>query len=288
MIPASFDYHAPHTLREAAALLRKYPGDARLVAGGQSLVPMMKLRLANPEHLVDLQHVPGLSEISESNGSLVLGAMATYRAIESSALVARRLPVLSDAMRLIADLQVRNRGTIGGSLAHADPGADLPALMVALEARIRTVGGRHPNGIAAERFFVDAFTTVLGPSEVLSEVRIPLLPAGTGASYEKFANSASRFAIVGVAAVVGLDSQGRCERVRIGVTGAGPRAVRAKAAERYLEGREPTPAHIEAAAQRAGGRMEFIGDVHGSPEYREHLVAPMTRDALTSALATTS
>jgi carbon-monoxide dehydrogenase medium subunit len=193
--------------------------------------------------------------------------------------------MLTAAVGLIADLQVRNKGTIGGSLAHADPGGDMAAIIMALEARLHTVGGKHHKGIAAERFFIDAFTTALGPSEVLSEVRISLPTNRTGGAYEKFANRASHFAIVGVAATVTLDSGGRCVRVRIGITGAGPKPVRAKTAERYLEGRECTPANIEAAAQRAGRGIECIGDVHGSAEYREHLVAPVTRDALNSALA---
>lgn len=288
MIPSAFDYHAPNTLQAAVSLLRRYPGDARVVAGGQSLIPMMKLRLANPEHLVDLQRIPGLSEISEAYGELVIGAMTTYHAIESSDLVARRLPALSTAVRLIADLQVRNKGTIGGSLAHADPGGDMAAIMIAVEARLHTVGGRHRNGIAADRFFIGAFTTALGPSEVLSEVRIPGLSRGTGLAYEKFANRASHFAIVGVSAAVSLGNDGRVQRTRIGVTGAGPTPMRAKAAESYLKGREPTPANIDAAAQRAGRGIDFTADVHGSAEYREHLVTSITSSAVRSAIEAAS
>ena len=301
MIPAAFDYAAPATVREAVALLRGRAGDARALAGGQSLIPMMRMRLVNPALVVDLGRVRDLAYVREHDlgglgghvrsadppavrGGLAIGAMTTYRTLETSSLVRERFPLLAEAVARIADLQVRNRGTIGGALAHADPSADLPALMVAAEARIATAGGRRARSIAASRFFVDAFTTALGETEIITEVRLPALPARTGGAYEKLANRASHFAIVGVAALVTLDATGACSRVRIGVIGAGPAAGRARRAERYLTGRAPTPAALEAAAARAGHGIDFTDDLHGSAAYREHLTRRLTFRTLSAAV----
>ena len=283
MIPAAFDYAAPATVREAVALLRGRAGDARPLAGGQSLIPMMRLRLVNPALVVDLSRVRGLAYVREQDGGLAIGAMTTYRTLETSSLVRERFPLLAEAVARIADLQVRNRGTIGGALAHADPAADLPALMVAADAVIR-VSGMRSRSIAASRFFVDAFTTALGETEIITEVRLPALPARTGGAYEKLANRASHFAIVGVAALVTLDATGACSRVRIGVIGAGPAAGRARRAERYLTGRAPTPAALEAAAARAGHGIDFTDDLHGSAAYREHLTHRLALRALSAAV----
>ena len=284
MIPAAFDYAAPATVREAVGLLRGRAGDARPLAGGQSLIPMMRLRLVNPALVVDLARIRDLAYVREHDGGLAIGAMTTYRTIETSALVRERFPLLAEVAGQVADLQVRNRGTIGGALAHADPSADLPALMVAAEARIATAGGRRARSIAASRFFVDAFTTALGETEIVTEVRLPALAPRTGGAYEKLANRASHFAIVGVAALVTLDAAGVCSRVRIGVTGAGPAASRARRAERYLAGRAPTEAALEAAAARAGDGIDFTDDLHGSADYREHLTQRLTFRALSAAV----
>ncbi len=284
MIPAAFEYHAPRSLREALALVRDNPDETKVIAGGQSLIPMMKLRLANPARLVDLRLVPGLSNVVEGPDALMIGPTVTYRALETSEAVQRRLPLLAEAASAVGDLQVRNRGTLGGSVAHADPAGDMPAVMLAAEARIETVGGPRRRSIAADRFFVDAYTTALRPTELISGVRIPYPPARSGGAYRKLANQASHFAVVGVAALVTIGSDGRCDRARIGITGAGPVAVRAKAAERFLHGKEPTPANVEAAAARAWRGIECIGDIYGSPEYREHLTGPLTYDALTEAI----
>ena len=300
MIPAAFDYAAPATVREAVALLRGRAGDARALAGGQSLIPMMRMRLVNPALVVDLSRVRGLAYVREHDlgglgghvrsadppavrGGLAIGAMTTYRTLETSSLVRERFPLLAEAVARIADLQVRNRGTIGGALAHADPSADLPALMVAADAVIR-VSGMRSRSIAASRFFVDAFTTALGETEIITEVRLPALPARTGGAYEKLANRASHFAIVGVAALVTLDAAGACSRVRIGITGAGPAASRAHRAERYLAGRAPTEAALEAAAARAGHGIDFTDDLHGSAAYREHLTRRLAFRALSAAV----
>lgn len=284
MIPARFEYHRPETLREAVAILRRHPGDAKVTAGGQSLIPLMKMRLAQPGHLVDLGGIDGLAHVDHRDGTIAIGPMTTYHALESSRLIRDRLPMLSEAASIIADLQVRNKGTIGGSLAHADAGADLPAVLIALEARIHTMGGGRPRAVAAERFFVDLFTTTLREQELIREVTIPEAPSRTGMSYQKFANKASHFAVVGVAAAVTLDGHGRSERVRIGVTGAGPRGSRARVAERFLEGKEPTERNLKQGATRIGRGVEFLADLHASAEYRQHLTRVMGYRALAEAV----
>lgn len=286
MIPATFEYHAPASLKEALTLLRRYPGEAKLLAGGHSLLPMMKLRLAQPSHIVDLGRVSDLAYIRETaEGGLSIGPMTTYRMLHTSELVTRRAPVLAEAAAQIADLQVRNKGTIGGSLAHADPAADLPAVMLALEGVFSTSGAGRARAIPAARFFQGLFTTALKDGEVITEIAIPGLPARTGGAYAKFANKASHFAIVGVAALVTLDESGRCARARIGVTGAGDHATRARSAERFLTGRELTDALIGQAAIRATEGIESMSDLHASAEYREHLTEVFARRALTEAAA---
>ena len=285
MIPAAFEYHAPASLREALAILRRYPNEAKVLAGGHSLLPMMKLRLAQPSHLVDLARIKELAYVRERDGGLAIGPMATFYMLESSSLVRQHAPVLAEAAALVADLQIRNKGSIGGSIANADPASDLPAVILALEARIRTAGGGRSRNLSANRFFVDVFTTALRETEVITEIQIPPLPPRTGGSYQKFANQASHFAVVGVAALVTLDDRGVCHRVRVGVTGAGAKAVRARATERYLTGREPSARNLEQSARRASAGIQFVGDLHGSAEYREHLTRVFTAKALEQAAA---
>lgn len=288
MIPVAFQYHAPTTLDEAIAILRRYLGEAKCLAGGQSLIPMMKLRLVAPSHLVDLRRIQDLAHVHEHDGGLAIGSMMTYYQVQTSPLVRQRLPVLVEATNLIADVQVRNTGTIGGAVAHADPAADVPALLLACEAQVYTVGGAKDRRIAADRLFRDAFTTALTPAEIITEIRIPALPPLTGGSYQKFAHKASHFAIVGVAALVTLDDRGVCQRVRIGVTGAGYKPTRARAAERYLEEKAPSKGNIEAAAKRALRGVEFLDDHRGSAEYREHLTHVLVARALAEAAARAS
>ena len=194
MIPASFDYHSPNTLADALRLLGKNREDGKIMAGGHSLTPMMKLRLARPSAVIDLRRVPGLSYIREEDGHLAIGAMTTYWDIMSSSLVQEKRPGLAATASEVADIQVRNKGTIGGSLAHADPAGDMPAAALALEAEILSCSSRAERAIPAERFFVDTFTTRLRDNEILTEVRIPVAPARTGESYKKFANKASHYA----------------------------------------------------------------------------------------------
>ena len=283
MIPSSFEYLVPTTLEEALDLLRSYGGDARVVAGGHSLIPLMKLRLSEPKHLIDLGKISDLSYIREQDGGLAIGAMTTYYQLESSRLVRDKYLALAEAASLVADLQVRNKGTIGGSLAHADPAADLPAVLLALEAQMQAGDSSQQRTVDAAAFFVDPFTTSLKDDEILTEIRIPALPANTGGSYKKFANKASHFAVVGVAAFVTV-SGGVCQRVRIGITGAGPRATRAGEAERALEGREGTESNVAEAAQQAIQGIDFLADIHASAEYRSHLTQVFTRRALQEAI----
>src|SRR5437870_7132585 len=236
MYPAAFDYHAPGTIKEALDLLGKHKDDAKLLAGGHSLIPMMKLRLAQPKHLVDLRKIPGLSGIKQDGNVLAIGAMTTHWQIESSSVVKSKLAVLSEVAAIIGDPAVRNRGTVGGSLAHADPAADWPAIMLALGAEMVCEGTKGRRTVKVDDWFQGLMTTALGEDELLVEVRVPLWPAGSGAAYMKFPHPASRFAVVGVAAAVTLDKQGTATKVGVGVTGAGTKAVRARTVEAGCNG----------------------------------------------------
>ncbi len=283
MIPATFEYHAPTSVAEAARLLAQYGEGAKLLAGGHSLLPLMKLRLARPQALIYLGKISTLSYIREADGGLAIGAMTTYHQLETSDLVKRRAPVLAEAAGAVADVQVRNMGTIGGSLSHADPAGDLPAVALALGAQMVTSSTQEHRTINADDFFVDLFTTALRPTEILSEIRVPALPARTGTAYAKFANKASHYAVVGVAAVVTLDSSGVCQSARVAITGAGPKAVRATEAEAALRGKGLDDAAIRAAAQKAGSGIEFNSDVHASAEYRAHLTTVYAERAIRAA-----
>lgn len=282
MIPGAFEYHAPASVAEAVGLLAEHGENAKILAGGHSLLPLMKLRLAQPEIVIDLCKISDLSYIRRNGGALSIGAMTTYSEIESSADVNSAAPALAEAARLVADRQVRNMGTIGGCLAHADPAGDLPAIILALGAQIVTSSSGPHRTIAADDFFVDLFTTALQPNEIINEIQIPALPAGTGTAYAKFANKASHYAIIGVAAVI-TASGGTCQSVRIGITGAGSKATRATAAENALTGGSLDDASIKAAAQMAGEGIDFNDDIHASAEYRAHLIQVYAERALLEA-----
>jgi carbon-monoxide dehydrogenase medium subunit len=286
MVTSEFEYLAPSTVAEASRLLSKYRGEARLLAGGHSLIPLMKLRLAEPKYLIDISQVKGLSGIKDERSAIAIGAATTYAEIESSALIRRRFPMLAEAAGLVADPQVRNRGTIGGSLAHADPAGDMPAVVLALGAELVASTARSTRTISVDRLNVDLLTTSLRPSEVLTTIRIPNLPARTGTAYKKFENKASHYAVVGVAAVVTMGARGVCTGARIAVTGAGPKPVRAKRTERILIGKELTPSVVRRAASRAGAEVgdRFNDDIHASSEYRAHLTAVMAERAITEAI----
>jgi len=268
MIAQPFEYTAPQTLAEALGLIAD--GERKVLAGGMSLIPLMKLRLATPEHIIDLGRVPGLSGIKDSGGVLTIGAMTTHHEVEVSPLVRGRCPLLAEAASRIGDIQVRNRGTVGGSLAHADPAADYPAALLALEARVRLVTADSDRTVSIGEFFVDTFATALEPGEIVLEVQVPAEAASEGYRYEKVEQPASGFAIVGVAARIRKEG-GRIVLARIGVTGMAPCPFRAENAEKLLEGTAGTAADIERAAVVVGEGEEANSDLHASADYRHHL-----------------
>jgi carbon-monoxide dehydrogenase medium subunit len=278
MYPASFDYERPSTVNEAIALLARHGDDAKLLAGGHSLIPAMKLRLAQPKVIVDIGRIADLSYIREVGGLIAIGAMTTHQEIEASQLLRDRSPLLAETAGHIGDVQVRNRGTIGGSLAHADPAADYPAPILALDAEIDLAGPRGRRTVKAVDFFVDLLETAIAPDEILIEIRVPTTNKTT--AYVKTEQKASGFALAGVAAVVGP------EGVRIGVTGVAAKAYRAAAVEQALAGLQaPTAAAIALAATHAADGIQPLGDIHASPEYRAHLAQVNTRRAIERALA---
>jgi aerobic carbon-monoxide dehydrogenase medium subunit len=285
MIPSAFEYLAPTTLQEALALLSTHKDEAKVLAGGHSLLPMMKLRLAAPAYVIDLGHIPNLAYIRESNGRLQIGPLTTHYMVESSDLLRQRLTALPEAAGMIGDVQVRNRGTIGGSLAHADPAGDLPAVMQMAEAQFKVVGPGGERTIPTEQFFVDLLTTALGPDELLTEIQVGAPPARTGTAYMKVFQKASGFAIVGVAAQVTLGTdKRRCQTARVGITGVAAKAFRARVVEQALEGRAMDEATITAAAGHASDGVEALSDLHASGDYRLALAQVYTKRALLRAL----
>ncbi|MFQ5572262.1 MAG: FAD binding domain-containing protein [Rhodothermales bacterium] len=283
MIPYEFEYKRAHTLDEAVMLMTDYGDHARLLAGGHSLIPAMKLRLSNPTMLIDISKVDELTQITNAGDALHIGAAVTHRAVEDSNLVKARCRVLAEAAGEIGDPQVRNKGTIGGSLAHADPAADYPALMLALDATIEVVGPSGVRTISADDFFQDLFTTALVNGEIITKVTVPVLGANTGAAYAKFPNPASKYAVVGVAAKVTLDGQGTCTAARLGITGAGPSAFRATGVEQVLIGQPLNEQTIGAAVADMVDPADLMSDLGGSAEYRAHLCSVMAARALTRA-----
>ena len=282
MYPAAFEYHTPGTIKEALDLLGRHKDEAKLLAGGHSLLPAMKFRLARPAHLVDLRKVPGLSGIKEEGGTLVIGAMTTHYAIESSAVVKSKCPVLAQTAGMIGDPMVRNMGTIGGSLVHADPAADYPAAIIALGAEMVVEGAKGKRTIKADDFFKALMTTAVGPDEILTEVRVPVCGPTVGCAYLKFPHPASRFAVVGVAAVLTLDG-GKVSKASIGITGAGTKAVRAKGVEAALVGKTLDAATIQAAAEKAPDGVDVQADLQGSVEYKKHLLKVFAKRAIEAA-----
>ncbi len=285
MIPSSFEYFAPKTVQEALGLLAKYPDDAKVLAGGHSLIPQMKLRLAAPGVLVDIGRISGLSYIREDAGKLSIGATTTHHALESSALVKKKCALLSETAAEIGDVQVRNRGTIGGSLAHADPAADWPAAILALEAELKLTGPSGERRLKAEDFFVDMLATALSPNELLTEIGVPALPQRTGCAYLKMRQKASGFAIVGVAVRVTVDSNQVCQQIGIGITGVASKAYRPRSVENALKGQKLDRALIASSASKAAQGVDALADLHASAEYRVHLAGVYTRRAIETALA---
>jgi CO/xanthine dehydrogenase FAD-binding subunit len=281
--PPRFDYHAPGSVDEAIGLLARYGGDAKVLAGGQSLVPMLNFRLTRPAALVDVNRIPALAYVREDDGVLALGAMTRQRTIEFSPVVARRLPLLREATRWVGHLPIRSRGTIGGSIAHADPSAEYPAVLTALDGEVVVLGPRGRRTLRAGELFETYLTTRLAPDELLVEVRLPASPEGAAYAFEEFARRHGDFAIVGIAALV-VGEGDRCRTARLATAGAGPVPVRLRAAEEILERDGLGEAAIEAAAARAAELVEPDSDVHASADYRRHLTRVLTARALRRAL----
>jgi aerobic carbon-monoxide dehydrogenase medium subunit len=285
MIPSAFEYLAPTTLQEALSLLSTHKDEAKVLAGGHSLLPMMKLRLAAPAYLIDLGRIPNLAYIRESEGRIQIGPLTTHYMVESSDLLRQRLTALPEAAGVIGDVQVRNRGTVGGSLAHADPAGDLPAVMQMAEAQFKLIGPGGERAVTTEQFFVDLLTTALRPDELLAEVHVPVPPARTGTAYMKVFQKASGFAIVGVAARVTLGADGRvCQTARVGITGVAAKSFRARGVEQALEGKALDEPAITAAAEHASEGVEALSDLHASGDYRLALARVYTKRALLRAL----
>lgn len=284
MKPARFEYFDPATLEEALALLQQYGDEAKLLAGGQSLVPMLNMRLARPAVLIDLNRIRGLAYIREEGAHLAIGAMTRHADVERSELVARRQPLLAEAMRHIGHIQIRNRGTIGGSLVHADPSAELPAVMVALEATMCIMGQAGAREVEAADFFLMYFTTCLQPDEILSEIRVPVLPDGTGWAFGELARRGGDFALAGVACTLTLDSDGLILDARLGLTGVGMTPVRAAEVEALLRGQAPGEALFRAAAEAVSSGLMPDADIHATAEYRQELAGVLTERALHKAL----
>jgi carbon-monoxide dehydrogenase medium subunit len=285
MIPAAFEYHAPRSLDDALRLVERHGDEAKLLAGGHSLLPLMKLRLASPRFIIDLGKIRGLSYIRAEDGQISIGAMTTHALVESSTLLLEKCPLLPETAAQIGDVQVRNRGTIGGSLAHADPAADYPASILALDAEIVALSSAGTRTIPATEFFVDLLTTLLRPGEILTEIRVPVLAARTGTAYQKLHQPASGFAIVGAAARVALSRNGKIEDAAVGITGLGAKAHRAAAVERALRHKAISPKLLADAARHAARGVDPLSDIHASAEYRREMAAVYARRALERAIA---
>jgi aerobic carbon-monoxide dehydrogenase medium subunit len=307
-VPAAFDYHPATSVDEAIALLQQYGDDAKLLAGGHSLLPTMKLRLAQPAHLIDLGKIKELSYIRDDGDAIAVGAMTRYVDIERSDLIKQHFTLLPEGVDLIGDQQVRNWGTIGGSIAHCDPAADTPGMVLALKADIVAKGPNGVRTIKADDFFVDLMQTALQPDEVITEIRFPKPAAHSGSAYTKLANRASHYAVVGCAAVMSFDNDGACTAASVVITGASVKPSRAHAVEAALVGKKregeseggiggllhrvgdalgghklDEDAIADAASVAADG-LELVSDIHGSKEYRSEMCAVMARRAIAKAI----
>ena len=284
MIPAAFEYHAPRSIGEATQLLGRLGEDAKVLSGGQSLIPLMKLRLASPKHIVDINGIPGLAHIGESDGVLRIGALARESDLEESELIRARYPLLSDASKVIADPVVRNLATVGGNLAHGDPANDHPATMLALGAEVVVAGPKGERRIPLAKLFTGPFTTALGGDEILTEIRVPSPGPRSGGAYVKLERKVGDFATAAVAAQIDLDAAGVCTRAGIGLANVGSTPIKAEAAEAALRGKRPDDAAIKRAAELASEAARPSADLRGSVEYKKDLVRVLTARALRKAI----
>ena len=284
MIPPSFEYLRPKTVPEAVAMLQQHGDEAKILSGGQSLIPMMKLRLARPGVLIDINRISGLSYVKEEGGYLKIGGLTREAEMESSPLVRSKYPILLDTAHVIADPQVRNMATVGGNLAHGDPANDHPATMVALGAQVIATGPKGERVIPIEDFFVSLFATALQHEEILTEIRIPVPAARSGGAYFKLERKVGDFATAAVAAQLTLDEKGVCQSIGIGLTNVGPTPVKARKAEEFLRGKKPDESNIAQAAQLAADESTPSPDLRGPVDYKKGLVKELTKRALTRAL----
>ncbi len=285
MIPAAFEYHAPTSLGEATALLARLGEDAKVLSGGQSLIPMMKLRLASPPHVVDINGIAGLAGLREADGFLRIGALTRESDLEESALIRTRYPLLHETSKVIADPIVRNLATVGGNLAHGDPANDHPATMLALGAEVVATSPRGERTIPIGAFFTGPFATALRPDEILIEVRVPVPAVRSGGAYVKLERKVGDFATAAVAVQLTLSAGGTCEQVGIGLTNVGLTPIKATAAEAALKGRRLDDAAMAQAARLAAEASDPSADLRGSVEYKRDLVRVLTGRALRRALA---
>jgi carbon-monoxide dehydrogenase medium subunit len=283
MIPPAFEYLRPKTIPEALAFLKQHGDNAKILSGGQSLIPMMKLRLARPGYIVDLNRIAGLAYIKEDGGFLKIGGLTREAELESSALVRSRFPLLLDTAKVIADPQVRNLATVGGNLAHGDPANDHPATMIALDAQIVATGGKGERVIPVESFFVSLFTTSLEPGEILTEIRIPLPSSKSGGAYVKVERKVGDFATAAVAVQLTLDDKGAVQKAGIGLTNVGATPVKAKKAEEFLRGKKADPATMTQAAQLAADEAQPSSDLRGPAQYKKGLVKELAKRAIALA-----
>jgi carbon-monoxide dehydrogenase medium subunit len=285
MIPASFDYHSPRTLDEALALLQGHPDDAKVLSGGMSLLPLLKLRLGSAGHLVDIGRIPGLEYIKEEAGFLKIGGRTRESALEHSPLIQTKYPLLAETAAVIADPLVRNLATVGGNLAHGDPANDHPATMLALRAEVVATGPNGTRTIPIDQFFLGLFTTALGADEILTEIRMPVPPARSGGSYVKLERKVGDFATAATAVQLTLGAGGEVISVGIALTNAGPTPLRAADAEQYLTGKQPTDDVIAEAAQAAAAIATPSADRRGAVEYKRQMARVLTGRALKAAIA---
>jgi aerobic carbon-monoxide dehydrogenase medium subunit len=281
--PARFDYHRPTTIDEALAILGRWQGDARLLAGGQSLVPMMNFRLATPAAIIDLNRIPGFAQIEEADGMVRIGAMARHRQIEFAPLLRERLPLLSEAMRWVGHLPTRTRGTIGGSIAHADPAAEIPMVLQALAGEVAVRSPQGERRIASPDLFLAPLTTSLSPEEIITEVRFPMMPSEAAHALEEFARRKGDFAIAAIAVMLVWDGE-QCRMARLATGGIGSVPVRLREVEVILEQRGLGEAAVAAAAEKAAELVEPMFDHNASADYRRHLTAVLTRRAVLKAV----
>ena len=283
MFPAKFEYVAPSSVAEALSLLQQGDGDAKIVAGGHSLLPLMKLRLAQPRLLIDIGRIADLRFIRVEGDRLVIGALTTYRDLLQSEDVHRTMPVLAEAAHEIGDNQVRARGTLAGSLAHADPAADMPAVVLALGGSVHAVGPNGERDYQVEDFFVDMLTTQLDEHEIITQVSLPIPGPDTGSDYQKFDQPASHYALCGVCALVTLGADGKIASARLGVTGVSTKAYRPTEVEQALAGLNVNEDAVRTAVQSVADGVDVQGDIHASPDYRAHLARVLTRRAVLAA-----